>query len=174
MYTALGSVHLKSGEKVEIGVVSGPDLEWAERVEKLLGHKGPVWQWQNSATVRRELGIEPCFYLLHRQGEPLANVATFTYRGVGHFGHVWTRPADRRQGAASQLMGLQMAHFGMQGGKALFLGTGYDSAPYHIYASHGFVGLEPKSGQMEYYAQSKARFEAEYFAKEAVQVEEVQ
>lgn len=174
MYIALGKVKLKSGEAVEVGVVSGPDQDWAERVERLLGHKGPIWQWQNAATVRRDLGIEPRFYLLHRDGDPLANIATFTHRGTGHFGHVWTRPADRRQGAASQLMGMQMEHFRQQGGQALFLGTGYDSAPYHIYASHGFVGLEPKSGQMEYYAQSKAQFEAEYFAKDAVQVEEVQ
>ncbi len=174
MYTSLGSVQLKSGEAVEVGVVSGPDLEWAERVERLLGHKGPVWQWQNAATVRRDLGIEPRFYLLHRDGDPLANIATFTHRGTGHFGHVWTRPADRRQGAASQLMGLQMAHFRAQGGQALFLGTGYDSAPYRIYASHGFVGSEPKSGQMEYYAQRKAQFEAQYFARGAVGIEEVQ
>lgn len=174
MYTPLGSVRLKSGEAVEVGVVSGPDLDWAERVERLLGHKGPIWQWQNAAAVRRELGIEPRFYLLHRQGEPLANIATFTHRGVGHFGHVWTQPADRRQGAASQLMGVQMAHFRQEGGQALFLGTGYDSAPYHIYASHGFVGLEAKSGQMEYYAQNKAQFEAGFFARGVVQVEEVQ
>lgn len=173
MYTSLGKVKLKSGEVVEVGVVTGPDLDWAERVERLLGHKGPIWQWQNAASVRRELGIEPRFYLLHRQGEPLANVATFTHRGTGHFGHVWTQPADRRQGAASQLMGLQMAHFREEGGRALFLGTGFDSAPYHIYTSHGFAGLEPKSGHMEYYAQGKAQFEAEYFARGVVKVEEV-
>jgi hypothetical protein len=173
MYRALGKVRLKSGEEVEAGAVVGPDLDWAERVERLLGHKGPVWRWQNAAAVRRDLGIEARFYLLHRQGEPLANVATFTYRGVGHFGHVWTVPEDRRQGAASQLMGLQMEDFRRQGGRALFLGTGYDSAPYHIYASHGFVGLEPKSGQMEYYAQGKAQFEAEYFAAGPAQIQEV-
>ena len=174
MYTSLGSVGLKSGEQVEVGVVCGPDLEWAARVEKLLGHKGPIWQWQNTATVRCGLGIEARFYLLHREGIPLANIATFTYRGAGHFGHVWTLPEDRRQGAASQLMRAQMEHFRQQGGKALFLGTGYDSAPYHIYAAHGFVGLEPQSGQMEYYAQGKSQFEAEYFVKGGVQVEEVQ
>ncbi|MBI2504790.1 MAG: GNAT family N-acetyltransferase, partial [Candidatus Latescibacteria bacterium] len=177
MYTSLGSVSLKRGEAVEVGVVRGPDLEWAERVEGLLGHKGPIWQRQNAAAVCREcrdLGIEANFYLLHRDGKPLANIATFTHRGVGHFGHVWTVPEDRRQGAASQLMGVQMAHFRQEGGRALFLGTGYDSAPYHIYASHGFVGLEPKSGQMEYYSQTRAEFEEEYFAKGAVQVEEVQ
>ncbi|MCC7261562.1 MAG: GNAT family N-acetyltransferase [Candidatus Latescibacteria bacterium] len=173
MYTALGTVRLKSGEQVEAGVVLGPDPEWAERVEQLLGHKGPIWQWGNSAAVRRELGIEARYYLLHRQGTPLANISTFTHRGVGHFGHVWTRPEDRRQGAASQLMGLQMAHFRQTGGQALFLGTGYDSAPYHIYASHGFVGLEPKSGNMEFYTGAKAAFEVEFFAKGVVHEDEV-
>jgi hypothetical protein len=71
-------------------------------------------------------------------------------------------------------MGVQMEHFRQQGGRALFLGTGYESAPYRIYAAHGFAGLEPKSGQMDYYAQDKGQFEAEYFAQGPVQVEEVQ
>lgn len=173
MYSQLGRVRLRGGEMVDAGVVQGPDPEWAERVEQLLGHKGPVWRWGNRAAVRRDLGIEARFYLLHRQGEPLANISTFTCRGVGHFGHVWTRPEDRRQRAASQLMGLQMAHFRETGGQALFLGTGYDSAPYHIYASHGFVGLEPQSGYMEYYSRGKAEFLEEYFAKGVVHEDEV-
>ena len=104
MYEGLGEVRLKDGEAVEAGRVCGPDLEWAERVEKLLGHKGPIWNWQNSNAMRRELDAEVVFYLLHRDGAPLANMMTATYRGAGHFGHVWTEPADRRKGAAAQVM----------------------------------------------------------------------
>lgn len=174
MYDSLGKMKLKTGEEVEIGVVRGPDLEWAERVEQLLGHKGEIWNWQNSSVLREELGIEVYFYLLHRDGDAFANIMTAEYRGAGHLGHVWTRPEDRRKGAASQLMGRQMDHFRQRGGRALFLGTGYDSPAYHIYASHGFAGLEPLSGSMEYYAASKGEFEAAYFAQGSTQIEEVQ
>jgi len=164
MYEKLGEVRLKDGEVVEAGRVCGPDDEWAERVENLLGHKGSIWNWQNSACMRRALDAEVVFYLLHRDGAPLANMMTATYKGVGHFGHVWTVPEDRRKGAAAQLMGLLMADFRARGGQALFLGTGYDSAPYHIYASHGFAGTEAESGHMEYYAAGHTAFESVYFA----------
>lgn len=172
MYRSLGKVGLKGGEEVEAGVVTGPDLAWAERVEQLLGHKGDLWRWQNSQAIRRELDVEMRFYVLHRNGAPFANMMTATRAGVGHFGHVWTNPADRRQGAASQLMGLQMAHFRESGGRALFLGTGFDSAAYHIYASHGFAGIEEMSGNMEYYAASREGFEAEYFAAGPTELQE--
>ena len=99
MYEQLAAITLKDGEQVEVGCVEGPDLEWAERVEALLGHKGPLRLWQNAEVVRRELGIEGRFYLLHRQGEPLANIMTVAHKGVGYLGHVWTRPEDRRKGA---------------------------------------------------------------------------
>ena len=172
MYEKLGEIRLKDGETVEAGIVSGPDLEWAGRVEKLLGHKGPLWNWQNSAAVRRALDAEVVFYLLHRDGIPFSNMMTATYRGAGHFGHVWTEPEDRRKGAAAQLMGLLMADFRARGGQALFLGTGYDSAPYHIYASHGFAGIEAESGHMEYYAAGRTAFEAGYFAAEDTSLNE--
>jgi GNAT superfamily N-acetyltransferase len=159
-----GRIELKTGEKVDVAVVRGPDLEWAERVEALLVHKTGLWSWQNTAVLQQELGIEVYFYLLCRDGEPFANIMTAEHHGVGHLGHVFTKPEERRKGAASQLMGWQMDHFRQRGGRALFLGTGYDSPPYHIYAAHGFVGMESGSGSMEYYSTSKKAFEAEYFA----------
>ena len=174
MYESLGQVELKTGEEVEVGMVVAPDLEWAERVEVLLEHKGGVWNWQNSTVVREELGINVCFYLLHRDGEPFANIMTATCDGAGYLGHVWTSPEDRRKRGAVQLMELQMEQFRRQGGRALFLGTGYDSPPYHIYAAHGFVGLEPLSGAMEYYVDSKEEFESKYFAQGPTAIEEVQ
>jgi hypothetical protein len=111
-------------------------------------HKGPLRNWQNTAVLRRGLGMDVVFYVLHRDGIPLANMMTVEHRGVGHFGHVWTQPEDRRKGAASLIMDAQMADFKRRGGQALFLGTGYNSAPYHIYAARGFVGLEAESGYM--------------------------
>lgn len=170
MYESLGPVTLKSGEEVSAGVVIGPDVRWADRVGDLLSHKGEVWNWQNAECLRNELGIDVCFYLLHRDGVPFANILTATAHGVGHFGHVFTRPEDRRQGAASQLMGLQMVDFGRRGGRALFLGTGYDSAAYHIYAGHGFRGLEAESGQMDYYTDPGEAFREVWFADGAVDI----
>ncbi|MDA0336839.1 MAG: GNAT family N-acetyltransferase [bacterium] len=173
MYQTLGRVDLKGGESVEAGVVIGPDAEWADRVGDLLSHKGDVWRWQNGECLRRDLGIEVRFYLLHRDGTPLANMLTVTQGGVGHFGHVYTRPEERRKGAAKSLMRLLMEDFRQQQGRALFLGTGYDSAPFHIYQGEGFCGLEPGSGRMEYYVNSAEAFRRDWFAPGPVEVHPV-
>jgi hypothetical protein len=165
MYQELGDVTLKTGERVAAGVVVGPDLEWAGRIEKLLEHKGDVWNWQNSQVVRRDVGFEARFYVLHRDGDSLANIATFELAGVGHFGHVWTQPADRQKGACAALMELQMADFRARQGQALFLGTDFDSVAYHIYRKFGFQGIEPQSSYMAWYAEPKEAFETRYFAR---------
>lgn len=171
MYKSLGQVTLKGGDVVEAGIVVCPDEEWAERIEALLGHKGEIWRWQNQRCARGDLGMDVRYYLLHRQGQPFANMLTATHRGVGHFGHVYTCPEDRRKGAAQQLMGLLMADFRARDGRALYLGTGFDSPPYHIYRSHGFEGLEPGNGQMDYYVGGGAEdFQADYFRTGATQI----
>lgn len=170
MYESLGKVELKSGESVEAGVVIGPDDDWADRVGDLLSHKEGVWTWQNAECLRRDLGIDVRFYLLHRDGTLLANMLTATQYGVGHFGHVYTRPEERRKGAAQALMALLMADFRRRQGQALFLGTGYDSAPYHIYHREGFRGLEPDTGSMEYYVGSGDTFRRQWFAPGPVEV----
>ncbi len=147
-----------------MGVVTGPDQEWAERIEALLAHKGEIWSWQNRTVLREQTGICACFYILHRRGVPFANILTAELGRVGILGHVYTRPEDRRKGAASSLMPRQMAHFREGGGKALFLGTGYDSPAYHIYRSNGFEGIDSGSGLMSTYVVPRADFETEYFA----------
>ena len=171
MYQQLGTIKLKSGETVEAGVVRGLDLAWSQRVQKLLWHKGDPWNWQNTQVLENDLGLDVNFYLLHRDGDPFANMMTIELAGVGHFGHVWTQPADRQQGTSRSLMGLQMQDFAVRGGKALFLGTGYDSSAYRIYAAHGFASIEPESGYMAYYSQSQQEFEAAYFAPGQVEVQ---
>ena len=75
MYESLEHVVLKNGEKVEAGVVIGPDLDWADRVEELLGHKGPLWRWGNEMVLRESLPVEAYYYLLVREdGIPFANM----------------------------------------------------------------------------------------------------
>lgn len=163
MYQKLDTITLKSGEQVEAGVIKGPDPGWAERLVKLLWHKGDPWNWQNARLLEADQGLDVYFYVLHRDGKPFANIMTVENAGVGHFGHVWTEPADRQKGASSLLMALQMDHFRARGGQALFLGTGYDSVAYQMYARFGFQSIEAKSGYMAYYHSNQADFAARYF-----------
>jgi hypothetical protein len=171
MYEYIDEVKLKSGERVEMGVVRGPDEVWAPKVEVLLGHKGQNWQWGNSRLLRDDLGIEGLFYVLHRDGVPFANMMNVEYDGVGIFGHVFTVAEDRRQHAASELMPRLMSHFISRGGKALFLGTGYDSHAYRIYQEFGFAGVEEFSGSMAFYTDPLEKFEEAFFAPGEVFVE---
>lgn len=165
MYTHLNTVKLKSGESVELGLVKGPDADWTNRIEDdLLGHKGPTWRWGNQIMLTQDLGIDALFYILHRNGAPFANVMTIEYKGVGILGHVFTKPEDRRQGAASLIFDQLMPHFRNRGGQALVLGTGYDSPAYHIYKSYGFEGIAPQSGTMVYYPKGQQTFESEFLA----------
>lgn len=173
MYKELGQISLASGERVEIGVVTGPDSAWAEPLEKLLGHKGDLWNWQNHQVLQVDVGIYARFYVLHREGIPFANIMTAECSGVGILGHVWTKPEDREKGACSALMSALLEDFISREGKALFLGTGFDSIAYHIYTSFGFKSVEAKSGFMEWYATSKSKFEGTYFKKEETEIQPV-
>lgn len=173
MYESFGNVQLKSGETVELCVVQGPDPEWAPRVIDLLGHKGGVWNEQNRLCLTMDLGINIYYYLLQRDNVPFSNILIAEHGGVGLLGHVWTEPNDRRKGAASILMEKLVPHFAGRGGKALGLGTDYDSPPYHIYERFGFEGIEPGSGFMDWYAQSRRSFERDYFEECIPQVQPI-
>lgn len=164
MYQSFGTIRLKSGETVEAGVVRGPEPSWSQRLQKLLWHKGDPWNWQNAQLLEREQGLDVFFYVLHRNGDAFANIMTVELAGVGIFGHVWTKPADRQQGASSRLMQLQMQDFVARHGKALYLGTEYDSVAYKMYTHFGFRSVEPQSGYMAYYADSQTAFDDAYFA----------
>ena len=164
MYQFLDSVVLKSGEKVEAVVVVAPDEEWYARLRKLLFHKGDLWRWQVEQLLTTPTSAQAFHYVLHRDGEPFSHILTAESDGVGLLGHVWTQPPDRSQGAASQLMRLQMQDFGRRGGRALYLSTTFDSSAFHIYRKQGFRGVEPQSGVMDFFSSSRAEFESEYFA----------
>ena len=171
MYTDLGSFTLRSGAQVQAGIVRGPDGEWAGRIAPMLRHKGEPWNWQIESLLTHELHLEARFYILHRDGAPFANVMTVERQGVGIFGHVWTDEADRRQGASTRLIELQMADFAARRGRALYLGTGYDSPAYHIYTGFGFRSVEPGSGYMAYFAEDAAAFDDTFFAPGPMAVE---
>ena len=174
MYQSLGNARLKNQEEVEIGRITCPDLEWADRIESLLGHKEPLYLWQNSTVIRNHCGLGAYFYPLHHNGIPLASMMIVEHQHVGFFGHVWTQPEHRRKGAAAILMKAVMQDFKDRHGQALFLSTDYDSAAYHIYQKQGFKNIEEKSGQMAWYAVDARNFYSRYFESRNVEIRDLQ
>jgi GNAT superfamily N-acetyltransferase len=154
---------LRTGEVVTAAVIRSPDPIWADRVEGMLRHKGDPWNWQNSELLRREVGVEARFFILHRGGAPFANIMLAEAGGVGILGHVWTEPADRGGGASSILMNLLLEDFRKRGGRALFLGTEFDSAAWRYYKRRGFEPVEPGSDYMELYRQPAGEFFGSWF-----------
>jgi len=165
MYTKIRDVALKTGETVELARLTGPDLEWGPRIEHLLGHKGEPWNWQiHQCLSTPNLGLETFCHILSRAGRPIANISTFEVNGVGIFGHVFTVPEEREKGAANILNQAVMADFQARGGRALYLGTTYDSPAYHVYRKHGFESVEPRSPYMIFTKLGKPAFEKGFFA----------
>jgi GNAT superfamily N-acetyltransferase len=163
MYTSLDPTNLKDGTSAELGIILGPDEDWADRVDHLLGHKSEIWQWQNATTIRQPLELECRYAIASRDGLPFANVATFEHAGVGILGHVFTQEDARGKGAASALMTVVMHDFKTRGGRALYLGTAFDSPAFHIYRKHGFAPVEPGSGEMVFHAGTSQGFNAAFF-----------
>ncbi|HYF52005.1 MAG TPA: GNAT family N-acetyltransferase [Planctomycetota bacterium] len=172
MYQKIQDVTLRNGEAAEMGILLGPDTtEWGKSVRTLLGHKGEIWRWQVDESLNKQLGCESRFYILSKACKPFANIMIVEDRGIAIFGHVWTVPEERRKGAADIIHAHLMEDFKRRGGRAMYLGTGYDTHPYHLYAKHGFQGVEPKSGYMTWFAKGQQAFESEVFAKGAVRHE---
>lgn len=140
----LDTVQLKDGEQMRVVRVLAPDAQWRDRIVPLLGHKGEPWVWQMEVALDEGLeGLEQYFYLgVLRSGEAVGNVMTVESMTppIGILGHVYTPPEHRRKGICSALMEAAVDDFAARDGRALFLHTGYDSPPYHIYASFGFEG----------------------------------
>ena len=171
MYEDLGDVQLRSGETVESCLLTGPEPQWSARIAHLLGHKGSPWVEQAEAALTDGLDVESRFFILHRNGEAFANIMTTELAGVGILGHVYTQPDERRKGAARALMEKLAPNFRGRNGRALFLGTGYDTPPYHLYARFGFESIEPGSGEMHLYADSEDQFNDQYFAPGEMQIQ---
>jgi hypothetical protein len=172
MYQSLQSVSLKNGETADFGIITGPDTSaWGQQARALLGHKGDIWKWQIEECLSKPQGVESRFYVLSKKEKPFANIMLVEDKGIAIFGHVFTAPEERRKGAADIIHNHLMEDFKKRGGRAMYLGTGYDTHPYHLYAKHGFAGVEPKSGYMYWFAKGQAAFEAEVFAKAPVRVE---
>jgi len=174
MFRELPAVTLRSGETVEAGVVIAPDAAWAAAVEKLLSHKPPPWRRQNHGVLTHDIPeLEARFYILHRAGEPFCNIMIAERHGVGLLGHVFTVEADRKQGAASELMRRAMDDVRRRDTRWLALGTEPDTHPFRLYERFGFVGIEPGSGYMDWCAGDREAFETEFFAPGPTRIEPI-
>ena len=162
MYDKLGEVMLKTGERMEVGVVTAPDIPHAEEMKQFLGHKPGNYKWHIERCVTEMLdALETRFYVGKLDGDVITNIMTVEFEGVGILGHVFTLPQQRRKGACKGVMAYQMEDFRQRTGTALYLGTGYNSHPYYIYHGFGFESVFPESGFMKYHV--NADFEARYF-----------
>lgn len=163
MYDKLGEAILKTGERMEVGVMTAPDEPHAEEVKQFLGHKPGNYKWHIERCIAEVLdALETRFYVGKLDGNVITNIMTVEHEGIGILGHVFTLPQQRRKGACKGVMAYQMEHFRQRGGRALYLGTGYNSHPYYIYHSFGFESVFPESGFMKYHVNGD--FEECYFA----------
>lgn len=165
MYTHIGQTRLKNGQDLTIALVQGPDADWIENIVPFLAHKGQPWKWQIQQTLTA--GIEPLearYYIGLIDGSVAGNICTFTYRGTGILGHVFTAPSHRKKGVCASIMTALFEDFRAKRGRSLVLGTGYNSPAWHIYRKFGFEPMYPESGAMEWYAEDIDSFETEWFA----------
>lgn len=168
MVDTLGTAELKSGEEMEIVRVIPPEPDWRDRVLPLLAHKSQPWQWQMELAFDEGLaGATQYFYEGVVGGEIVGNIMTIESmdRPIGILGHVFTPEEHRRKGICSHLMEAVTEDFRARDGRAMFLHTGYDSPPYHIYASWGFEGYR-ETGTMAWLRE--ADFWQTHFAPRSV------
>jgi len=173
LVTEMEMVTIKSGEQLQIIRVAGPDAEWKEPIMKTLHHKDEKWRGTIQMTLEQPLeGVQCYYYLGLLNGEIVSNITTTEAPevGVGILGHVFTNPSHRRKGICTALMEILTSDFIGRGGRAMTLGTGYDSPAYHIYASFGFAGIGT-SGRMIWEAQPN--FLDDYFAADSTTVADI-
>lgn len=173
MYHKLGEAVLKTDEQMEVGVITAPDEPHAAEIKQFLGHKPGNYKWHIERCVTETLdALETRFYVGKVDGSVITNIMTVEHQGIGILGHVFTMPEQRRKGACKGVMAYQMDDFRHRKGRALYLGTGYNSPPYHIYHSFGFESVFSESGFMKYHV--NADFEERYFAPASVQPKPVE
>ena len=172
MVDEVGTVELKSGEQMEIVRVAPPEPDWRDRVLPFLAHKIEPWQWQMHVAFDQGLpGATQYYYEGVLDGEIVGNIMTVESmdRPIGILGHVFTPEEQRRKGICTHLMRAVTEDFRDRDGRAMFLHTGYDSAPYHIYESWGFEGYRD-TGTMAWILEPD--FRANHFAPRPVKPRE--
>ncbi len=144
MVHELPQVRLKSDEMARLFKVVAPEPEWKERLLARLSHKGRLWDKPMNAALEDGLdGMTMYFFQLRINDTAVGNLTIVEAldRPVALLQHVFTDPAHRRKGICTVMMQALVDDFMARGGQAMYLGTGYDTAPYHIYRSFGFEGI---------------------------------
>lgn len=170
MRRLLANVKLKSGEVMQVEHVTSPDALRDPSIRPFLGHKPDNYLYHIDCAVAGECDdLVTNFYIGLIEEEVVGNIMTVEANGVGIFGHVHTRSDQRRKGICTQIMQYQMEEFCAREGRVLLLGTGYQSAAYHIYESFGFTDWKQGDpGHMRYDNPADPDFEARFFAHSAV------
>jgi len=143
------SHRLKNGESLECSIIDDPADPHVPELRALLGHKGDIWQYHIDEWVGvRVKRLETRFYVGFVGDEMVGNIMTVEHKGVGIMGHVFTPPQHRRKGICDALMVFHMDDFRSREGTVLYLNTGYESPPWHIYRRHGYQPLMARPGSM--------------------------
>jgi hypothetical protein len=171
MYHRICDTVLKTGETVEIGVMTPPERGMTGQIADMLGHKAPLWLWHMELALSDATDtLASRFYVARRAGKVLSNICTFESGAVGILAHVWTPPAERRKGLCRAIMTVLLRDFHARGGVLMLLGTEYDTPPYHLYKGFGFAGYYEGSNLMRH--SLDADFEEKYFAPSPARVVE--
>lgn len=162
MEILLGPVTLKSGETAEIWQIVAPAPAWKERILPFLAHKGDPWLMPMEKALTEGLpGLRMNFFECLLGEQIVGNITTVDAQGVGMLQHVFTDPAHRRKGICQALMQAATEDFARRGGRAMYLGTGYESPPFWIYYSFGFRPIG-QTGAMKWLLEPE--FERKHFA----------
>lgn len=148
MIREVRTVTLRDGAPMTIRVIEPPAGQYVERLTRFLEHKGDGTARDLARRLRGDY-VADCldrFFVGEIDGR-IASQMWYTLPrdrpDFGVFGHVYTEPEHRGQGAASALMGPLMDDFLAGPGQALFCGVG-DPSAQRIYARHGFAPLLPE------------------------------
>lgn len=172
MIREVGTVRLRGGISMTIRVIEPPAAEYAERLTRFLEHKSDGTARDIARRLRGDY-VADCldrFFVGEIEGR-IASQMWYTLPrdrpDFGVFGHVYTEPEHRGQGAASALMGPLMDDFLAGPGQALFCGVG-DPGAQRIYARHGFVPLLPERAPVGPQAFIRPEVAADFAALQAL------
>ncbi|MFW6161471.1 MAG: GNAT family N-acetyltransferase [Planctomycetota bacterium] len=172
MIRTLDRITLKTGDRLRVAALVPPDRTYGPAIRRFLDHKGQPWLTHIDRANRGEVdALQTTYFIGLLRRRIVGNVMIVGDGRAGILGHVFTHPDYRRQGVCMRLMAAAVDAFHRSDALVLTLGTGYDSPPYHIYASFGFRGVEPGNGHMVLESQPGAL--DQYFAAAAVRVAEV-
>lgn len=177
MVEELPAVELKSGEIMQVSLVTAPDEQWGPRLVHFMYLRNPEYtniNWHhNCARVLRGdyRQVSHDVFFVGLLDDDIVGTAWYGAPGdtldVATFGRVITRENERRKGIAAVLCKLAVEHFRRLGGRAMYLGTGRTNPARFIYETLGFEHynyIEDEGTIMRLVLSGDAAgFEAEYY-----------